>query len=238
MIQIGDIVAATNFSRLAVVRRLWECGGRKLASLHWIDSETGNLLVCPDFARCQHNDTTCPIHGVSVDLDQVAVMSVRDLEFYENEGALAVCLAYAAKQNHVTRANAEAAKLKEREDFQKQIEYLTNPEPERIIDVNTLPLPIEFSDGTGGCGPVTAAERHPRWIDKKIADGSGLEGGIFSTGGTVGTKSVVEFAPAGDSGRKLREVCVEILDWLNSGTSLHPDSALHEELREAMKELS
>jgi hypothetical protein len=61
---------------------------QKLYHVHYIDSHTGKLMVCPDYDRCKH-EHTCPIHGDNCGVEQLKPFSEHDLEHFVQEGMVA-----------------------------------------------------------------------------------------------------------------------------------------------------
>lgn len=95
VINVGMIVMIKGTSgRYGQVREIFdywrpkEQGEQKLYHVHYIDSKTGKLMVCPDEARCK-NEHTCPIHGQNCWKEQIEELPERDLKFFIAEGLIA-----------------------------------------------------------------------------------------------------------------------------------------------------
>jgi len=94
--KLDMIVSLHLGQRYGVVRETFELGRRLLFHVHYIDSQTGKLMVCPD-SRCNSNNHTCPIHGSNETEDRLTKFTDRDIQFYVNEGMIDPELAEAAK---------------------------------------------------------------------------------------------------------------------------------------------
>ena len=95
--RVNSIVSLPASSSYGVVTEIFQHGNRTLAAVHYIDPNTGELLECPDKARCNHA-RTCPIHGRNVDVSELNGWNTTDVAFYvaqgmvsERIGRLAAC---------------------------------------------------------------------------------------------------------------------------------------------------
>ena len=95
VIKVGMIVIIRDSSgRYGQVKEIFdhwrpkEQGEPRLYHVHYIDSQTGRLMVCPDEARCK-NEHTCPIHGSNCWAEQIEQLPERDIKFFVEEGLLA-----------------------------------------------------------------------------------------------------------------------------------------------------
>jgi hypothetical protein len=97
-LKIGQIVSI-EFGHLSVVKEIFQYGNDTLASVHYIDVKTGNLMECPDKKRCKH-ERTCPIHGRNIRFDEAKIVNNHDLEFMVKEGMVSAELATVGKQKN------------------------------------------------------------------------------------------------------------------------------------------
>lgn len=91
MIAVGTIVSiqGSHLGKVVEVFDYWRPAPAeaKLHHVHYIDTKTGKLYVCPD-SRCK-GEHTCPIHGANCWAEQLTVLPQKDLDFYVKEGMIA-----------------------------------------------------------------------------------------------------------------------------------------------------
>ena len=97
-IAVGTIVsmgASGQYGQVVAVLDHWRHQGeRKLHHVRYVDRASGQLMICPDVARCRHHHT-CPIHGANRWAEELAPFPDRDLDWFVAEGMLAPELAAA-----------------------------------------------------------------------------------------------------------------------------------------------
>lgn len=81
---INSIVTLNLNQNTGVVVEAFPYGGKTLYHVHYVDHDTGKLMVCPD-TRCK-GEHTCPIHGSNVEVARE--MTRHDLLFFVREGML------------------------------------------------------------------------------------------------------------------------------------------------------
>jgi hypothetical protein len=87
-IKPGHIVSLHHGQRYGVVQTPFQHGRRTLFPVHYIDPDTGKLMVCPDHERCGSTGHACPIHGANCTEDHLSKWTKQDVEFYVSEGML------------------------------------------------------------------------------------------------------------------------------------------------------
>jgi len=131
MLKIGSIVrrAESESSRFGVITEFFDHGRRKLASVHYIDPNTGKLLQCPDKARCGNTGHTCPIHGFNTDKHALEAFSNRDVAFYVDEGLICARLArkHAAPVIRISRKKGHAFYIETLEEGFSTRKVITDP---------------------------------------------------------------------------------------------------------------
>lgn len=110
--RVNSIVSLPNSSRFGVVTEIFKHGTRTLAAVHYIDPKTGELLECPDKARCGHK-RTCPIHGANVDTHAVEAWPAKDVAYYVAEGMVSAAIGRLAvcATIHIERRTAYKYKI-------------------------------------------------------------------------------------------------------------------------------
>jgi hypothetical protein len=73
--KVGDIVSARGKS--CKITEQFEHCGRTLFHAHYIDTETGRPMACPD-RRC-NGEHTCPIHGSNITASEATPISAHDI---------------------------------------------------------------------------------------------------------------------------------------------------------------
>lgn len=91
----GQITCLNLFSRYGVIVDVFNIGLETWYAVHYIDPDTGELMECPDKARCGHSNA-CPIHGKNIRARDLEVFDEDIIKSYVDAGMLSKKLAKAA----------------------------------------------------------------------------------------------------------------------------------------------
>lgn len=98
MIKINDIVSYN--CQYGVVVATCTISDRKMVTVHHIDPNTGEKMVCPD-DRCKGR-MGCPIHLRGYAEWEVEIFTTRDLDHYVAEGMVSSALVDKMRENRDT----------------------------------------------------------------------------------------------------------------------------------------
>src|SRR3974390_1951916 len=129
MLKLNCIVALPVSSRIGVVVEFFEIGRRKLACVHYIDTNTGKPMTCPD-SRCDSTGHTCPIHSSNTDVGDLTPFSNSDVAFYVTEGMISPELA--------RKHSAPAIRISRRTGHRYNIETLEEGFVTRKVEVSPM----------------------------------------------------------------------------------------------------